>query len=206
MKKYALFIVAFISISLLTLPAYCIDTDDWETSLPLAFMIPKPNKDWLFLTASSSIIPSTLAPSQRGYKNLYKYYEKYYDSNLNSLDFRLKKPWHDITNVKIWYWKGNDEKGTYFFGVKYMFKKGSFSLLDVLGRYGHESLEITTNNNLSKEMRYSLVKGSVHRDNPFSRLTLTQKDGQIFMISFHSEDKVFVDYMDIILATKVESD
>jgi hypothetical protein len=192
MKKIFIAVFIFIAINIsFPLTAHCVDTKDWEGLLHLQLFGAKPEKAWLLNTAYFILFDS-IKPTPKGSE----YFDKYYDSKSNSLTIPLKNPWHDIEMMLIIYSKLEEVDG-YLFGVTYKFKKRSFNLLDVLGRYGYKSAEIKTNSDLSKEIVYSLKKGEkINRDSPLYCF-VPLKDDQITTLVFHSPDKVFIDTLTV---------
>jgi hypothetical protein len=185
-----LFLFLLLSFSAVSI-AYGIDTKDWEGVLVIQLFSAKPDKDWLSTT--TLLILADAFPIKDE-----KYFDKYFDKESNSINVPIQNGWHDLTEFRASY--SESKQGGYIYAVRYKFRKGAITLLDVLDRYGYELADIETKEDLSKEITYVLKKEapSLIGKNPIWSLRPLNQ-GQVTILKFASKDKVFIN--DLIIFT-----
>jgi hypothetical protein len=184
------FLVNILSLLITLSSVFAIDTKDWEygASGNIHFLS-KPEKEWLVQTAYN-ILKDAFQGKDK------KYFEQFIIKE-NLLVVPIESGWHDLTEIKISFEHFSDGTG---YMISYRLKKGSMTIIDVLGRYGTELAEIKTNEDLSKTITYVLKNGMGKLGHPLSPMfpnesleTVRKLRIPFAMLSFDSKDKVFVD-------------
>jgi len=208
-KKIVLF---FLILFLLTTNVYAIDTGDWERSGASQLVFAKPEKEFLIKTTFYVLrdyFPGYEEGGKYSEKNdealkkwtRTKEYEQFFHKDSNSITVPISNNWHDLTEFKAFYSKA--EISGYICGISYKFTKGSFTLLDVLGRYGCELAEIKTMEDLSREIVYTLKYDTLFgKDKNHLSMLIPIRQKEITLMIFRSKDKIFIDNLIILTGPK----
>lgn len=190
--RILLFAIAFV---LLSKSAIAIDTSDWENK-GFAYWFPKPTEEWLANEAYQ--IMGGAYPKVKE-----NYFQNFIDKSNQSITIIPKKPFHDITKFIAVYKKA--DFGNFFMTVYYL-KPNAMTLTDVLDRYGLEYGEVTTKEDLSKEITYKFTEndckfgGAESKAHKLAYMCFNK----LITITFRSSDKVFVDAITFVFIPRDE--
>jgi len=178
-------IVVALSVLYLNNNALAIDTGDWEKQ-GFVYMFPKPANEWL-AKAGYQIMGGAYP------KKDINYFYRFINAKSNTITIKPAKPWHDINKLVAYY--GKTDKNYDIYSVMYYIKNNVMTLLDVINRYGVDFSEIETNNDLSKQITYTLTQKN-HLNGSLANTKaekLYYMSNHLMTVTFISSDKVFVD-------------
>src|SRR6266567_1588464 len=200
-KIFRILIVVSILQALYFSEAVAIDTSNWENKAS-HFISAKPEKEFLVDLAFWSIIRGVKDSKTKGYYDRNKLL-RYLNGAGDSIKIPIKPAWNDIAYFSAKY---SITAGKPSYVMCFEFREHSFPVIDVMGRYGYELAELTTDQKLEKEITYRLRK---HMYDTLYDLKHPLKDWAIILsetgqVAFHfrSEDGVFVESLIITFLDK----
>lgn len=181
--KLTLLLILF-NIFILPQGALAVDADNWEVDIIYHFMVSVGPTEKSLLQIANNLLKYTFECKKRSIRS---------DKN-NGVVINFVKQCNDVKQILINYHKSVTYDG-YVYTVKYIYRNGAISLLDIYNRYNKTLMTIESDSNFNRTIKITLNKkysDICELNDPLFDISTALKGNDFAVYEFVSKDKVFI--------------